>query len=154
MTRDVAFVHPDTPLLAAVKLLSARRISGLPVVDDHGDIVGMLTEGDLLRWHDGFREKQGHWLDLLAEGQDLAPMFLNAIRDQNRKVKFAMSPGAETITEEVPARVIAGLMHDKNIKRLPVMRDGKLVGIVTRFDLVRALAEALSETVKQEARPA
>ena len=145
MTRDVAVVHPETSLLEAVKLMAQRRISGMPVLDDAGTIVGMISEGDLVRWHEGYTEKEARWLDMLAEGFELASDFLEGIRDQHRKVKFVMSPHAMTVTEDVPARDIAHLMYEKNIKRVPVVRDGKLVGIVARSDLVRALAQKLGE---------
>ena len=145
MTRDVAVVHPETSLLEAVKLMAGRRISGVPVVDDAGAIVGMLSEGDLVRWHEGYTERQARWLDMLAEGFELAPAFLQGIQEQHRKVKSVMSSGATTVTEDVPAREVANLMYEKNIKRVPVVRDGRLVGIVARFDLIRALAQKLGE---------
>ena len=145
MTRDVAVVHPETSLLEAVKLMARRRISGMPVVDDNGTIVGVISEGDLVRWHEGYTERQTRWLDMLAEGGDLAPMFLHGIREQHRTVKAVMAHGAMTVTEETPARDIARLMFANNIKRVPVVRDGKLVGIVARSDLVRALAQKLEE---------
>jgi predicted transcriptional regulator len=84
MTRDVAVVHPETSLLEAVKLMAKRRISGMPVVDDAGAIVGVLSEGDLVRWHEGYTERQARWLDMLAEGGHLAPAFLEGIREQHR----------------------------------------------------------------------
>ncbi|MGA8198108.1 MAG: CBS domain-containing protein, partial [Acetobacteraceae bacterium] len=71
MTRDVAVVHPETSLLDAVKLMAKRRISGVPVVDDAGSIVGMMSEGDLVRWHEGYTERQARWLDMLADGFEL-----------------------------------------------------------------------------------
>ena len=145
MTRDVATVHPEASLLDAVKLMARRHISGVPVVDDAGNIVGMMSEGDLVRWHEGLSERQARWLDMLAEGQELAPAFLAGIQEQHRKVKSVMAPGAVTVTEDVPAREIAHLMFNKNIKRVPVVRGGKLVGIVARSDLIRALAEKLAE---------
>jgi CBS domain-containing protein len=145
MTRDVVVVHPDTSLLEAVKTMAQRRISGLPVVDDTGSIVGMLSEGDLVRWHEGYSEREARWLDMLAEGFDLAPDFLRGIREQHRKVRFVMSAGATTVTEDMPARDVAHLMYLKNFKRVPVVRDGRLVGIVARSDLVRALARKLEE---------
>jgi CBS domain-containing protein len=145
MTRDVAVVHLETSLLEAVKLMARRRISGMPVVDDAGNIVGMISEGDLVRWHEGSTEKQVRWLDLLAEGFELAPVFLERIRAEHHKVKAVMSPGAITVTEDTLAREVASLMHRKAIKRVPVLRDGKLVGIVARSDLVRALAQKLGE---------
>ncbi len=145
MTRDVAVVHPETSLLQAVRLMAQRHISGMPVVDDDGTIVGMLTEGDLLRWHDSYTERQARWLDMLADGHDLAPAFLEGIREQNRKVKSVMASGAMTVTEDTPAREIARLLYERNIKRVPVLRDGRLVGLVARSDLVRALAQKLGE---------
>jgi len=144
MTRDVAVVHPETSLLEAVKLMARRRISGMPVVDNAGALVGMISEGDLVRWHEGFTERQARWLDMLAECLDLAAAFLAGIQEQNRKVKSVMSPGVTTVTEDMPARDVASLMCAKNIKRVPVVRDGKLVGIVARSDLIRALAQALA----------
>jgi CBS domain-containing protein len=145
MTRDVAVVHPETSLLDAVRLMAQRRISGMPVVDDAGTIVGMMSEGDLVHWHEGYTERQARWLDMLADGFELAPAFLAGIKEQHRKVKTVMAKGVTTVTEDTPARDIAHLMHAKNIKRVPVVRDGKLVGIVARSDLVRALAQKLEE---------
>jgi CBS domain-containing protein len=145
MTRDVAVVHPETTLLAAVKLMASRRISGLPVVDQNGTLVGMMSEGDVLGWHEGFSEREARWFDLLAEGFQLAPDFLREVQKQRRKIKALMSRNPITVTETTPAREIASLMHAHVIKRVPVMRDGKLVGIVTRTDLVRALAQKLGE---------
>jgi CBS domain-containing protein len=154
MTRDVAVVHPQTSLLEAVKLMAHRRISGVPVVDDAGTIIGMLSEGDLVRWHEGYTERQARWLDMLAEGTELAPTFLAGIQEQRRKVKSVMSEGATTVTEDTPAREIARLMYARNIKRVPVLRDGKLVGIVARSDLVRALAQKLGEQLEAVSPPA
>jgi CBS domain-containing protein len=145
MTREVVVVHPETPLLEAVRIMAGRRISGMPVLDDTGVIVGMLSEGDLVRWHEGYTQRQARWLDMLAEGTELASAFLEDIRAQHRKVKSVMAPGAITVTEEVPARMVAHLMHEKNIKRVPVVRNGKLVGIIARSDLIRALAQKLGE---------
>jgi CBS domain-containing protein len=144
MTRDVAVVHPETSLLDAVKLMATRKVSGVPVVDD-GSIVGMLSEGDLVRWHEGYTERQARWLDMLADGFELAPAFLEGIREQQRKVKSVMTRGALTVTEEMAAREVAHLMYKKNVKRVPVVRGGELVGIVARSDLVRALAQKLEE---------
>jgi len=145
MTRDVAVVHPDTTLLAAVQLMAERGISGLPVVDENGTLVGMMSEADLLRWHDGFSERQVRWLHLLAEGFEIAPEFLRELHEQRRRIQALMSTDPITVTEDTRARDIASLMHTHGIKRVPVLRDGKLVGIVTRTDLVRALAQKLAE---------
>jgi CBS domain-containing protein len=153
MTRDVAVVHPETSLLEAVKIMARRRISGMPVVDDAGTIVGVISEGDLVRWHEGYTERQARWLDMLAEGGHLAPAFLDGIREQGRKVNTVMSKGVITVTEATPAREVAHLMYHSNVKRVPVLRDGKLVGIVARSDLVRALAEKLAEKPQAATTP-
>ena len=145
MTRDVAVVHPETTLLEALKLMASRRVSGLPVVDEHGALVGMMSEGDVLGWHEGFSEREARWFDLLAEGFELAPDFLREVKEHRRKISAVMSSNPVTVTETTPAREIASLMHAHGIKRVPVMRDGKLVGIVSRADLVRALAQKLGE---------
>jgi CBS domain-containing protein len=145
MTRDVAVAHPETTLLDAVKLMASRGISGLPVVDEHGAIVGMMSEGNVIHWHEGFSDREARWLDLLADGSDLAPDFLRDMRENRRQIKMLMSPNPITVTETTTAREIASLMYAHGIKRVPVVRDGKLVGIVTRADLVRALVQKLSE---------
>jgi CBS domain-containing protein len=143
MTRDVAVVHPETSLFEAVKLMAQRHISGMPVVDDAGKVVGVLSEGDLVHWHEGYTDKQTRWLDMLAEGNALAPSFLDGIREESHKIKSVMSSPPLTVTESTPVREIANLMASKGIKRIPVVRDGVLVGIIARSDLVRAMAKML-----------
>lgn len=140
MTRDVAMVHPDTPVAEAAKLMAARGISGMPVVDRNGALVGTVSEVDLLRWHEDLPEKQQSWLGLLAEGTDLAPEFLEAIRAEHRKVENVMGRDPVSVAEDTPAREVARLIVERGIKRVPVLRDGKVVGIVSRADLVRAFA--------------
>lgn len=144
MTRDVATVHPEATLLDALKLMAARRVSGLPVMDEHGTLIGMMSEGDVLGWHEEFSEREARF-DLLSEGFELAPDFLREIQEQHRKIRSVMSSNPITVTETTPAREIASLMHAHGIKRVPVIRDSKLDGIVSRADLVQALAEKLSE---------
>ena len=144
MTRDVKVVHPDTPLLKAVHIMAENHISGLVVVDDENRPVGMLTEGDLLRWHGEFSERQAWWLEHLSEGTDLAPNFMDAIRSQQRKVSKLMREGVMTVLPETPAREIARLFYERQIKRVPVVQDGKLIGLVSRADLVRAVSKELS----------
>ncbi len=143
MTGDVAVVRSDASLRDAVRAMAKRGISGIPVVDSDGSVVGMLTEGDLLRWHEGYTDRQEHWLEMLAEGLELAPEFLKGILEQNSMVRTVMSASVITVTEDTPAREVAQLMYTKHIKRVPVMRDGKLVGIVSRSDLIRALSQRL-----------
>jgi len=145
MARDVTVVRPDSSLRDAVRAMTKRGISGVPVVDSSHAVVGMLTEGDLLRWHEGYSERQAHWLEMMAEGLELAPEFLQGILEQNSKVSTVMSKSVITVTEDTPAREVARLMFAKNIKRVPVVRGGELVGIVSRSDLIRALSQRLDE---------
>lgn len=145
MTRGVTTVGPETSLLEAVKLMARRRISGVPVLDAAGALVGILTDGDLMRWREGYAEKQARWLETLAEGADLAPTFTESIRNEGNKVKAVMSSSVVTITENTPAPEIASLMIMKGIKRVPVLRGERLVGIVAQSDLVRAFAELLPQ---------
>jgi CBS domain-containing protein len=145
MTRDVATVHPETSLLAAVRIMAEKHLSGLPVVDAEGRPVGMLTEGDLLRWHGEFSERQQWWLDHLADGHELAPSFVKVLRAERRKVNTIMTHKVESIAPGTSAREIARLFFEKGIKRAPVVVEGRIVGLVSRFDLIKALAKELAE---------
>src|SRR4051812_36864675 len=104
MTREVAVVHPETTLVDTVKLMASRGISGLPVVDEDGTLVGMMSEGDLLRWHEGFDEREVRWFHLLADGFDLAPDFLREVQEQHRKIKALMSPNPDRGETPPPCR--------------------------------------------------
>lgn len=155
MTTDIAVVHPETPLRRAVQIMAARHVSGLPVVDGTGALIGMITEGDLARWHEDFPEHESTWLDMLGEGFELAPTFVEALRAERHSVHAAMRAGpVVTVPESMPAREIATLMHARGIKHVPVLRDGRMVGIVTRSDLVRALGRALDAAEADRARGA
>jgi CBS domain-containing protein len=145
MSRDVKTVRPGSSLLAAVRKMADHHISGLVVVDEENRPVGMLTEGDLLRWHGEFTERQAWWLDHLADGLELAPSFLDAVRSQQRKVEKLMCVGVVSVTPDASAGEIARLFYERKIKRVPVVRDGKLVGLVSRGDLLQALVRELAE---------
>ncbi len=141
MTREVIAVHPETALREAALRMVKARISGLPVVDDANRVVGIVSEGDLVRWTEELSPKQAWWLNMLAEGFDLAPEFIEQIRSVHAVVRAAMHTNVITVEESTPARDIAKLMSEHHFKRVPVVKDGKLVGIVARADLVKALAE-------------
>jgi CBS domain-containing protein len=143
MTHTVVVVHPEDTVRHAVRLLAQHRISGVPVVDHAGELMGMFTEGDLVRWHEGLTERQSAWLERLGEGYEVSPTYMQTIRDANHLVRSVMSRGIVTIPDTISAREAAEIMYQKGIKRLPVMREGKLIGILSRSDLVRALSEAL-----------
>ncbi len=140
MTQNVITVTPNASLRYVAKLLARNGISGLPVVEDSGRVVGMVTETDLLRWHDDAPENQAWWLDMLAEGFELSPDFLDNVRSEREKVANFMSRTVLAVDETTPLSEVAKRMVEAKVKRLPVLRDGRLVGIISRSDLVRVLA--------------
>jgi CBS domain-containing protein len=142
MTREVVTVSPYTSLRYVAKLLAERRISGVPVVDDDRHVVGIVSENDLLQWSDAPPEKQAWWLNMLAEGFELSPDFLDVVQSEREMVARVMRTDIATAAEDTPLAEIAKLITAKSIKRVPVLRDGTLVGIVSRADLVRALANS------------
>ena len=140
MTRDVVTVPPHASIRHVAKLLASRHISGLPVLEESGKLVGMVTEGDLLTYSGTPGERQAWWLDMLAEGFDIAPDYLEVVQAEREKVRNVMKTDIVSVTETAPVREIARLMTEKKVNRLPVLKSGKLVGIIARSDLVRAFA--------------
>jgi CBS domain-containing protein len=141
MTTDVASVGPDTPTRAVAALLAARGISAVPVLNPAGEPIGMVSEGDLITRNDSDRRaRRDWWLTLLAEGEELNPEFLATLREPNQMAREVMSSPVTSIDENAELPQIAKLLISHNIKRVPVVRDGRVVGIVSRADLVRALA--------------
>lgn len=144
MTHNVATIAPDASILEAIRLMLQRRISGLPVVDTGGALMGIVTEGDLLRRAEiGTQRRRARWLEFLIGPGRLADEY---VRSSGRKVEEVMNPDVRTITEDTPLAEIVQTMEQHRIKRLPVVRDGKLVGIVSRANLLRALASLARET--------
>ena len=137
MTTDVATVGPDTPIAELVALLVARGISAVPVVSG-GRLAGIVSEGDLLRRAElGTGRKRSRWLEIATAGDRLATEY---VHEHGRKVADVMTPEVVTVQHDTPVSEIADLLERRRIKRVPVLRDGKLVGIVSRANLVQALA--------------
>lgn len=144
MTTEVVSVSPDTPVRDIARLLLAHQISAVPVVDATGMVVGMVSEGDLIGRSEAEREaRRDWWLALLAEGEALSADFLAGLRSPERTARDVMSAPVVRVTEATDACEIAALLAQYRIKRVPVVRDGKLVGIVSRADLLRAMAGAI-----------
>jgi len=153
MTTVVITVDPDTSVQAVAKLLSERGISGVPVVDAADRLVGIVSEGDLLhRVETGTERVAGRrrswWLDTIASDQELARDY---IKSHGRTAKDVMTREVISVTETTDLADVAMLLDTKRIKRVPVLRDGKLVGIVSRANLVRALAASKTDPAAEPA---
>jgi CBS domain-containing protein len=141
MTTDVLTVRVTTQLKDAARLLAEHRISGLPVVDDDGRVLGVLSEGDILYKETGMKDRPGFFERLLS-----VPATGFELKLAARTVGEAMSAPAVTIGPIRPVTVAATTMIDEGVNRLPVVDDeGRLVGIVTRADLVRAFVRSDAE---------
>jgi CBS domain-containing protein len=142
MTTDVAFVKPETPIRKIAELLLERKISAVPVVDAGGAVVGMVSEGDLLRSSSGEHEKRREWwLSLLAEGEPLSSNFLASIQNTHRTARDIMTAPVMTVSEDTDLTEIGKILTSLQIKRVPVLREGRLRGIVSRADLIRTFAK-------------
>jgi len=142
MTTNVITVDPDTAVQALATLLSERGISGVPVVDKDGRLVGIVSEGDLLHRAETGTERRtqrrrSRWLDTFAADQEAARDYVKA---HGRSVQEIMTREVISVSDTTELADIATLLETKRIRRVPVVRDGKLVGIVSRANLVRALA--------------
>ena len=138
MTTEVTVVPPDMPARKIALVLLDGGISAVPVVDATGAPIGMVSEGDLLgRRQDVRGQRREWWLTMLAEGESLSPEFLAHLRSTELTARDLMSAPVVTVSESTEAAEIAELLSTYRIKRVPVVRDGKIVGIVSRADLVR-----------------
>jgi len=141
MTREVATVTPETPLGEAIEIMLARRISGLPVVDASGAVTGILTEGDLLRRAETDTQlRVPGWRAWLAGPGRAARDY---VRTHARNVGEVMSQPVVTVEGDAALPEIVALMESRGIKRVPVLEAGRLAGIVSRADLLRALGRLL-----------
>jgi CBS domain-containing protein len=144
MTPRVISIETDAPIMRAVRLMLQNRISGLPVVGRKGELVGMVTEGDFLRRGEiGTQRHRNRWLEFLIGPGRLADEYVHA---RGRKVEEVMTREPITVTEDAPLDEVVRLMERHRIKRLPVLRAGTLVGIVTRANIMHALVSLAAET--------
>jgi CBS-domain-containing membrane protein len=141
MTREVATVRPETSIADAIQLMVDKRVSGLPVVDADHIVVGILSEGDLLRRVElGTEHRRPAWLTFLR-GPDREA--IEYVRTHTLRVEDVMTRKPDTVSEDAPLDEVVAHMTHRHVRRLPVTNNGKLVGIVSRADLVRALGNSL-----------
>jgi CBS domain-containing protein len=143
MAKPVITVTPDTTIVEAANIMLQRHVSGLPVVDGSGKLVGVVSEGDFIRRSEiGTQRKRGRWLRfILGPGQSASDF----VQEHGRRVSEVMTKEPLTITEDAALPEIVDLMEKNNVKRLPVIRDDKVVGIVSRANLLQAVASLARE---------
>jgi CBS domain-containing protein len=138
MTKKVITVDPDAPVSKIAKLLLDRRVSAMPVIDATGAIVGIVSEGDIMRRPETGTDRPSSWWLQLVQGPNENAM--DYVKSHGIYAKDVMTREVTTVKEDAPLAEIAELLEKRGIKRVPVMREGKLVGIISRADLLRGLA--------------
>ena len=138
MTISVETVRPETPISEIAGRLLARHVSAVPVVDEGGQVVGIVSEGDLMRRPEtGTERAPSWWLRIIDPGDGLAREY---VKFHGVHARDVMTRSVVTVDEGASLEEIAELLESNRIKRVPVLRDGKLAGIVSRADLLRGLA--------------
>jgi CBS domain-containing protein len=141
MTTDVVVVQPHTPAADVARQLLEHTISAAPVVDSTGAPVGMVSEGDLIGRNEDERDaRRDWWLAVLAGSDTVTPDVLKSAAPREKVAQDIMAAPVITVTEDTDATEIARVLAAYRIKRVPVVREGRIVGIVSRADLLRALA--------------
>lgn len=140
MSQPVMTVASNVPVVEAVRIMLQNKISGLPVVDGANNLVGMVTEGDLLRRTEtGTLRRRPRWIEFFVGAGKLAEEYTHA---EGRRVDEVMTRDVETVDETTALGDIVALMERRRIKRVPVLRGREVVGIVTRANLVRAFLKS------------
>ncbi len=143
MTTDVITVRSNTTIRDVAQIMLSHRISAVPVTDDGGKLIGIVSEGDLLRRSEtGTERKHSWWLDLIASPEERAREY---VKSHAIHAGDVMTKKPITVHEDTPIAEIAALLEEKRIKRVPVVEGGKVLGIVSRADLLRGLATAKLE---------
>jgi CBS domain-containing protein len=144
MSRPVFSIMPTDSVTSAIRIMLQNQISGLPVIDANGQLQGMVTEGDFVRRSEtGTQRQRPRWLAFLLGPGRLADEYT---RTHGRKVSDVMSPAPVTVTEDTPLEEVVAVMEERRIKRVPVMKGDKVVGIISRANLLYALASLARES--------
>lgn len=144
MVRDVVTVGPNMDVAEAVDLLVKHDISAVPVVDSDGDLIGILSEADLLEREElGSEHHHSWWMKSLMPSRKLAEEYAKA---HGKKVSEVMSTDVITASEDTPVSEIAALLERHRIKRVPIVRGREVVGIVSQSNLIQALASIKAAT--------
>lgn len=148
MVTNVITVRPQASVQDIAKTLIANRISAVPVIDEANNLVGIVSEGDLIhRVEVGTDQRPSWWVEFLAGKQALAQEF---VKSHGRRATDVMTSKVVTVSADMPLSELACLFEKRRIKRVPVVDNGKMVGIVSRADLVRALAKSEIEVASND----
>lgn len=151
MVTNVIALSPGLPVRAAANTLVKNRISGAPVVDKNARLIGVLSEGDLIRRTETETDRRrSGWLEMFASSETLAAEFVKA---HARIVSEVMTHSVVTAKPDTPLREIANLMERHRIKRVPIVDNDRVVGIVTRANLLQALASSANNGDDDRLRP-
>ncbi len=143
MTKTVASVSPRASVAEALDTMTRWHVSGLPVIDESGSLVGIVSEADFMRRAELGTEKPGaHWLGMIFRPGNAAELYARA---HARRVEDIMSTDLATVDETARLEEAVAIMEKRRVKRLPVLSDGKVVGMLSRADFVHALALFLRE---------
>jgi CBS domain-containing protein len=143
MTPQVITIDSDAPISEAIHRMLQHRVSGLPVVDPGGNLVGIVTESDFLRRPEDDTEKhRSRWLEFILGPGRLAAEYMHT---HGRKVSEVMTPSPATVVEHTPVSAIVNLMEKRRINRVPVVRGTQVVGIVSRANLLQLLGRLAAE---------
>ncbi|MCS0495702.1 CBS domain-containing protein [Ancylobacter sp. MQZ15Z-1] len=138
MTAPVITAKPTDTVAQVAKTLLEHRIGGVPVVDDAGALIGIVSEGDLIRRIEaGTARRRSWWLEAML---DDATLELEYVKSHGRTASDVMRRSVVTATPDAPLHEIASLFEGHDIKRVPIVEDGRLVGIVSRSNLIQAVA--------------
>jgi len=149
MSRSVVTTTPNTTVEDIAKLMINHRISGVPVVDRDGRLVGIVTEGDLLRRAEtGTERRRSRWREWFAPNSRLAAEY---IKSHGKRVEDIMTRDVVAVGEMATLGEIADLLETRRIKRVPVVHDGKIVGVVSRADLLQVLASGATKAADEDA---
>ncbi len=143
MTTNVVTVPPEMGVRDVASLLLGQRISAVPVVDGAGALVGIVSEGDLIHRHEAHTERKLHWWSAIAESpRELARTYS---KEHGRLAKDVMTDKVVTVDASTPLADVAALLDKHRIKRVPVLDGGRLVGVVSRANILQALLAASAE---------
>jgi CBS domain-containing protein len=140
MTTDLTTVSPGTPIATVAPVMAERGVSGIPVLDSAGRLCGLVTESDIMRRVAAERDKAPGWLaGLLGDAARLAQEYA---RRHGTSARDVMTPDLETVGPDTPVADVAAALERRRVRRLPVVEDGRLVGVVSRADLLKAVLNA------------